>query len=138
MVGPGGRRRRARRGFVLNRRTIRRAHLYLGALFAPVLLLFTVSGAWQVFRWNDARKDGTYTPPRVIQVVSSIHRDSTLSRGVPPSTAFKVFAFSACGALVATTILGVVMAYRFTPNPRLVTFCILLGIALPVLLLLVR
>ncbi len=122
----------------MNPRTIRRTHLYLGALFAPVLLLFTISGAWQVFRWNDAKKDGSYTPPRVVRVVSSIHRDSTLGGGVPPSTPFKMFAFGACGALAATTILGILMAYRFTPNPRLVTLCLLLGIVVPAALLLLR
>ena len=39
---------------------------------------------------------------------------------------------------ILTTILGIVMAYRFTPSPALVTVCLLLGVAIPVLMLLLR
>ena len=55
----------------------RRLHLYLGAMFAPALLAFTVSGAWQIYRLNDARKDGSYTPPRIIRLLSSVHKNQT-------------------------------------------------------------
>jgi uncharacterized iron-regulated membrane protein len=38
---------------------LRLAHLYLGSLFGPLLIVFAVSGGWQVFRFNDAKKDGS-------------------------------------------------------------------------------
>jgi hypothetical protein len=119
----------------MNPRTIRRLHLYLGAMFAPVLLLFAVSGAWQVFRWNDAKKDGSYTPAPVIKLLSAVHKNQTTSREIPKKTALKYFVFAACVGLVTTTLLGITMAYRFTASPVTVTFLLLLGIALPVLFL---
>jgi hypothetical protein len=39
--------------------------------------------------------------------------------------------------LVATTIIGIVMAYRFSNRPMVATICLLTGIALPGLLLLI-
>jgi hypothetical protein len=117
-------------------RTLRRVHLYLGVLFAPVLLTFAASGAWQVFRWNDPSKDGSYTPSAVVKTLSSVHRNQTLEKETPRKTALKYFAFLACAALISTTILGIVMAYRFTASPVTVTLCLLGGIALPAALLL--
>jgi hypothetical protein len=37
--------------------------------------------------------------------------------------------------LVATTIVGIIMAYRFSRRPLVATICLLSGIALPGLLL---
>ena len=59
-------------------KTLRRLHLYLGSLFAPALLVLAVSGAWQVFRWNDAKKDGSYTPAPLVAALSAIHKDQVL------------------------------------------------------------
>jgi len=120
----------------MNPKTLRRLHLYLGTIFAPILLLFTVSGAWQVFRWNDAKKDGSYTPPKAITILSSVHKNQTTSKEVHQKTALKYFVFAACVALVTTTLLGITMAYRFTASPTTVTICLLIGAALPVIFLL--
>lgn len=117
-------------------RTLRAVHLYLGTLFAPVLLLFTVSGAWQVFRLNDTQKDGSYTPARVVKILSAVHKNQTTAKETPKKTALKFFVLAACAALVTTTLLGISMAYRFTARPVRVTLCLLLGIALPLILLL--
>ncbi len=122
----------------MNPVTLRRIHLYLGTVFAPLLLVFALSGSWQLYRWNDAKKDGSYTPARFIRVLSSVHRDSTVARGIPPSQGFKFFAGIACIALMTTTVLGIVMAYKFTPSPGTVTLCLLAGAAIPILLLVLR
>jgi hypothetical protein len=120
----------------MNPRTLRRLHLYLGAIFAPTLLALTVSGAWQIYRWNDARKDGSYTPPRVVKLMSSIHKNQTTTgKETPQKTGIKAFAFLAAILLITTTLLGIVMAYRFTPSPVAVTLCLLSGIVVPILLL---
>lgn len=120
----------------MNPRTLRRVHLYLGSLFAPVLLLFAASGAWQIYRLNDARKDGSYTPPSIVKVLSSVHKNQTLEKETPRKTALKAFVFAACLALITTTLLGILMAYRFAPRPAVVTACLLAGIAVPFVLLL--
>ena len=43
-------------------RFIRTIHLYLGCLFAPLLIFFAISGASQTFLFHRAAKDGSYTP----------------------------------------------------------------------------
>ncbi len=121
---------------MINPRTLRRVHLYLGALFAPVLLLFATSGAWQVYRWNDAQKDGSYMPPVLVRRFSAIHKNQTLGNETPAATPIKAFIFLASLALITTTILGIVMAYRFTARPLAVTLCLLAGILVPAILLL--
>jgi hypothetical protein len=58
----------------------RQAHLYLGMLIAPSLLMFAASGAFQVFRLNDAKPG--YTPPAVIKTLGEIHKSQRLT--APP------------------------------------------------------
>ena len=120
----------------MNSRSLRRIHLYLGTLFAPVLLFFAASGGWQVYRLNDAKKNGTYTPPRIVTTLSAVHKNQTFARETSQKTAFKAFVFLAALALITTTFLGIVMAYRYTGRPITVTVCLLLGFALPAALLL--
>jgi hypothetical protein len=115
-------------------RTLRTLHLYLGSLFAPALLVLAVSGAWQVFRWNDARKDG-YKPPALVAALSAIHKDQVLpparhGQGVP----MQWFLFGASAGLTLTTCLGIVMAYRLTRRPVFVSFLLLAGLVTPAVL----
>ena len=120
----------------MNPRTLRRLHLYLGSLFAPVLLFFAVSGAWQVYRVNDAKKDGSYTPPKIIKTLSSVHKNQTLTdKEIHDRTGIKAFIFAAAVLLTTTTLLGITMAYRFTASPLLVTVCLVAGIIVPIVLL---
>ncbi|MEP7132965.1 MAG: hypothetical protein ABI914_07355, partial [Acidobacteriota bacterium] len=94
------------------------------------------SGAWQVYRWNDAKKDGSYEPPAIVKRLSNIHRNQTLGKETSAATATKAFMFLASLALITTTILGIVMAYRFTARPVTVTLCLIAGIVVPAVLLL--
>lgn len=109
-------------------------HLYLGTFFAPLLLAFTISGAWQLYRLNDAKKDGSYTPPPLVQKFSSLHRDQNLARGAGGGAALRAFCLAGAILLVVTTILGIVMAYRFSRRPLVATACLLLGVTVPAIL----
>ena len=111
-------------------------HLYLGSLFAPALLVLASSGAWQVFRWNDAKKDGSYTPAPIIRTLSAVHKDQVLP-GVKrqDGLAMQWFTLGASMGLILTTCLGIVMAYRVTRRPVVVTLCLLAGILAPTALL---
>lgn len=113
---------------------IRSLHLYLGCIFAPLLMLYALSGAWQVYRLNDAAKDGSYTPPAWLKTVSAVHLHQALEKGTK-AAASKVLAVVLGVALAAMTVSGVVMAYKFGRNKALVTLCLLLGIVLPGVLL---
>jgi uncharacterized iron-regulated membrane protein len=122
-------------------RTLRRLHLYLGCLFAPMLIFFAVTGSWQIFYWHEGTKgtsDGGhgYNPPHVLVALSRIHKEAHL----PPterwkSTPLRYFMFAAALGLVLTAVVGVIMAYRFSREPLVATVCLALGIFLPAILL---
>lgn len=116
-------------------KTLRRLHLYLGCFFAPLILFFAVSGAWQLFGAHQF-SDG-YRPPAGVALLSTLHtgrglksEPSTLSS---PAMRFMVVAMAA--ALAVTILLGIVLAFRF--EHRLAALgCLAGGIAVPVALVL--
>ena len=112
---------------------LRDLHLYLGCLFAPVLIFFAVTGAWQIYRANDSTKDGSYIAPRPVVVLSAIHTDQHLP-GTEASayTPLHTFVLLAAVGLVTTTILGVIMAFRFGRSGRAAALCLAAGVAIPV------
>ncbi|MDQ2945055.1 MAG: hypothetical protein M3Y27_03800 [Acidobacteriota bacterium] len=117
---------------------LRKLHLFLGCLFAPLLIFFAVTGSWQIFNYHQSKKDGSYTAPRTLAVLSAVHKDAH----IPPTparspTPLRYFMFAAAIGLVITSILGVIMAYRFSRQPVTATICLLAGIAIPALILLI-
>jgi hypothetical protein len=103
-----------------------------------MLIFFAVTGSWQIFNWHQSTKDHSYTAPRVLAVLSDIHKDAH----VPPTrrsspAPLRYFMFAAAAGLVLTTIIGVIMAYRFSRQPMVATVCLVLGVAVPGVLLLV-
>ena len=117
-------------------RLLRTLHLYLGCLFAPMLIFFAVTGSWQLFNWHESKKDHSYTAPPVLAALSFIHKDAHIP-GTPgrQPTALRYFMLAAAAGLVATTGIGVVMAYQFSQRPVVATVCLLVGIAFPAVLL---
>jgi hypothetical protein len=116
---------------------LREIHLYLGCLFAPILIFFAITGAWQLFALHRGRKDGSYIPPRVVALLSDVHQ----FQHIPPSnyeasTPLRYFVLAAAFGLVATTILGIVMALRYGRNRAWAVLCLAGGIIIPVGLLL--
>lgn len=113
-------------------KTLMRVHRYLSCLVAPAMLAFAISGAWQAFRLNDARKDGSYRPAAVVQTISQIHKAERLKG--PAALAFKVTQVLLALAFATTAVLGVVMALRIARPVRWVVACLALGILIPGLL----
>lgn len=62
-------------------RRLRRLHQYLGLFFAPTLLLFSLSGALQTYRWQEPKGYGG-TPPAWIVWMAAVHKDQMPPR--PP------------------------------------------------------
>ena len=119
-------------------RRLRLLHLYLGCIFAPALLFFAITGSWQVFRLQDSAKDGSYTAPASLKFLSAIHLNQHLPGGkASQRTPLHVFALLAGVGLVTTTVLGVVMAFRFSARALAPVLCLVGGIALPIGLLLI-
>jgi len=117
---------------------LRQIHLYLGCVFAPVLIFFAVTGSWQLFKLHRGLKDGSYSPPRAVVILSDVHQ----FQHIPPTssesgTPLRYFMLTAAAGLVFTTILGIIMAFRFSHNKTAVILCLFAGVAIPVVILLI-
>ena len=117
-------------------KTLRQLHLYLGVLFAPLLLFFAATGAWQLFGLHQNSKDGNYTAPAYFSAPAAIHKNSHLP-GTPKTapTLMKWFSLAAAVGMIATTVLGLAMAFRFTAKTSRVWACLAAGTLVPVILL---
>lgn len=143
-------------------RRVRQYHFYLGMFFAPVILLFALSGALQTFRLQETKGYGG-TPPGWIVWMASVHKDQSLPRETreaplpaKPSTApaklpidgndrrferisplpLKIFVALMSVGLLASAILGMVIALTNRTMRRTSVIVLLAGTALPLLLLL--
>jgi hypothetical protein len=135
----------------------RKLHLYSGALFAPALLFFAVTGLLQVYKLHETRPGTDYQPPALIQRLGALHKNQTFAlprkrdgagkpksptsspqppRAPPPmslaQTLLKLFAAAVAVGLFATTCLGLYMAYRLSRNPWLVSGLLVAGVVIPV------
>jgi uncharacterized iron-regulated membrane protein len=115
---------------------LRQLHLYLGCIFAPTLIFFAVTGSWQLFNWHQSSKDHSYVTPRVLASLSYLHKESHLP-GTPgrKPTPLRYFMAAAAVGLVTSTVLGVIMAYRFSRRPLVASICLLSGILVPGIIL---
>ena len=75
---------------------IRQLHAYIGLFIAPSVLFFALTGSLQIFSLHEAH--GSYTPPALIEKLSSIHKDQVFAashhhdHAAPPSSAAKAAA----------------------------------------------
>lgn len=118
-------------------RFLRTLHLYLGCLFAPMLIFFAVTGSWQVFNWHRSDKNWSgYHAPEIVSILSEVHKEAHITGRDRSSPApVRYFMVAAAGGLVLTAVLGVIMAYRFSRRPVVATISLMVGIILPVALL---
>lgn len=115
---------------------MRKFHLYAGTLFAPALVFFIVSGMWQVYRLNDAKKDGSYTPPAAIKILSEVHLDQRVKAWTKKrSQPFMFFILIMSTFLLMTIAIGIRLAFQTAKLKWMVWACLVTGVFLPVLLL---
>ncbi|MGZ8919964.1 MAG: hypothetical protein ACXW3L_03175 [Limisphaerales bacterium] len=109
---------------------LRSIHLYLGCVFAPMLLFFAISGLWQMFGLNSSG---------LFQTLSTIHTQHQLKSGDALGSPL-MFTFVLLMALsfIVTTILGVVMALKFGGSRRATIYCLAAGVLAPLSLVLIR
>jgi len=113
-------------------RRLRQLHLLLGCFFAPFLIYFALSGAWQTLSWNEADKKDA--PQNVYSQLSTPHIYQTMPGGIPKierSHMFKWFAVLMSLGFVATAVLGVYMAWRMAAQRRWAIVCLVAGVVLP-------
>jgi hypothetical protein len=109
---------------------IRSLHLYLGCIFAPMLLLFALSGIWQTLGIH-----GT----KWMSLLSSIHTSHGLKQGTSLTSPFlRFFIVLMAMAFIISTILGVIMAVKYGRNRRAAYYCLAFGVAFPLLLVLIQ
>ncbi len=116
---------------------IRQIHLYLGAFFGPMLIFFALSGALQTFRLQETPKGSDYTPPAWVVRFAEVHKNQrpVQDRNVRPSLPLKWFVVLMSLGLIATSVLGLYMAFKYNTDRRVVWGVIILGVVIPVGLL---
>jgi hypothetical protein len=117
-------------------RWFRRLHTFLSVFFSPLLMLFVVTGWWQTVTVN--RNKGLGFGSSWIEKLSTIHIDNyfPLSGAHNYSTdLFKVLVVVMCVGFMLTTILGLVMAFRFAKRKASLVLILIAGILVPILLL---
>jgi hypothetical protein len=108
---------------------LRSVHLYLGCIFAPLLLFFAISGIWQTL--------GIKTP--LLRLMATIHTSHELkSGGGLSSFSLKVFVLIMTVSFIIMTILGVVMAVKYGRSRRVVFYSLIFGLAFPLILVLIH
>jgi hypothetical protein len=143
-------------------RLLRRYHHYLGLFFAPMILLFAISGALQTFRLQEAKGYGG-TPPNWIVWIASVHKDqgpprerkaekpkpapgaaeaqkprAEASAGAakrPSPLPLKIFVVLLSIALSLSTITGIVIALASRAMRRISIILLVLGTVVPIVLL---
>jgi len=117
-------------------KTLRRVHLYLGCFFAPLLLFYVVTGWYQTV--NPDRRKGVSDSHDLVSRLSRVHVEQyypTESATGYSTHLFRVLIVIMANALMATVILGVILAFRTSRHKWPVWLSLALGIALPVILL---
>ena len=114
-------------------RALLRFHRYAGLVVAPLIIFFAVSGAWQLFRLHQSRKDGSYKAPAALRIASDLHMAEDLDRS-PVAMTFKWASVVVAAFLTLTTVLGIVVALRMTRPRWLAVILLLAGALVPPLL----
>lgn len=138
-------------------RRVRQYHLYLGVLFAPLLLLFSVSGIVQTFRLPD-RPDA----PTWMKWIAAVHKDQAPPREKrakpagakgaegkreggekaaaraakrPNPLALKIFVTLMSLGLIVSILLGLAIALTSRATRRISMILLVVGAVLPCVLL---
>lgn len=123
---------------------LRRLHLLLGCLFAPLLLYYCLSGASQAlgltYRWKDGKNQAVLLsefsrPHKTMIMPGASGSDTKKSRVNNRSESYKYFAVAMSLGISATLILGIVMAYKFFRPRWAVTAILSAGLLVPTLML---
>jgi hypothetical protein len=135
-------------------RQIRDLHAYVGALIAPSILFFSATGIIQVYGLHEAHLG--YTPPPVIEKLGMLHKNQRFTLGrhrAPPATKPPLgapkpapdrerptvallkayFALVAIGLFVST-LAGMWMALRQSPQRRVLAVLLVIGAVTPIVL----
>ncbi|MSU33596.1 MAG: hypothetical protein EXS36_00485 [Pedosphaera sp.] len=116
---------------------VRKLHLYLGVFFAPLLLFYIGSGWYQTV--NPARLKSAAEAESLAQKFRVVHTDQIYPGGGDvrrqSPKAFQVLVVAMSVAMIVSTLLGLILAFKFTRTRWPVWLALGLGTAAPILLL---
>jgi hypothetical protein len=113
-------------------KTLRRWHLYLGVLFAPIIVFFAITGMLQTFGLHEGSGANAW-----IAHAAAIHKDArwSLQRGAEPSHPLQFFVLCMAIGLVVSSAIGVYMAWSMRKQRVVVIALLAAGALLPVIAL---
>lgn len=117
-------------------RTLRRAHLYLGVFFTPLLIFFTLTGWYQTV--TPDRRKGVGDADDWISRLNRVHVEQYYPMKSAESYSTKAFTWLVVVmsvALVATVMLGVVLAFQMLKSPWVLWLTLGMGVLVPVVTL---
>lgn len=107
---------------------LRSIHLYLGCIFAPLLLFFAVSGIWQTL--------GIHS--HFLDLLSTLHTSHGLKRGGGfASIVSIIFVLLMAVSFIVSVILGIVMALKFGRSKRMAFYCLGAGVVVPLAIIVI-
>ena len=107
----------------------RSLHLYLGCIFAPMLLFFAVSGIWQTLGLTGAR---------FFRTLSTLHTMQRFKDGFSlESPMIRGFVLTMAVAFIITTVLGIIMAIYYGHSRKAAWTCLAFGVLLPTVLVII-
>jgi 4-amino-4-deoxy-L-arabinose transferase-like glycosyltransferase len=115
----------------------KRAHLYMGVFFSPLLLMFILTGWWQTMTSDDDKeREGGFVHD-LIKKFSEVHTDDQWPRaGVHHYVwLMKWLVVSMCVALIISILLGIFIAWQTAPGKWRVIVAFALGILVPALII---
>ena len=115
---------------------LRRLHTYLGCFFAPLLIFFVATGWYQT--WNPDRKKGVGEGGGWIGKMMTIHVDQILESAKATAydpRPFQYLVILMSLALIATTLIGIFLAFRFSRQKWPIWISLALGVLAPVVVL---
>lgn len=117
---------------------LRRAHLYLGCFFTPMLLFYILTGWYQTLvinRVKDPSEAETLVQKfRVVHVYQVYPTDTEIRKPSSPKL-FQALVVVMSVAATVTILLGVVLAFRTLKSQWVVWLSLALGIGVPALTL---
>ena len=115
---------------------LRSLHRWLGLFFAPMIILFAITGLLQVIGADDWNTPNWLY--NTINALENAHQHQYLRQHTLLHQAAEVFAVALALTLILTPLLGIALAYKMFPRKRLlITIVIVLGILIPVLVMVV-
>ncbi|MBL9170387.1 MAG: hypothetical protein JNN07_21810 [Verrucomicrobiales bacterium] len=117
-------------------RKLRQLHLFLGCFFAPLLLFFVATGWYQTLQM-DRRKEPAEAESLISRLVA-VHTDQIYPAAYANSWSpvlFRWLVIVMSLALIATVILGVILAIKALKQRWMVWISLTLGVLLPVVTL---